>query len=77
MEKDYLFDALQDLVEYQAAKYPKKNPYKVLLEAMLTVMSEDNLHEVVAAVSELEQYQTGITFWYKDRADYIDRDFWN
>ena len=73
--KHELLDALQELDAYSkdiSGDYGTNH----ILRAMADVMSEDNLNEVVAAISEKLNYPVGITFWYGDRANFIDRDYW-
>ncbi|MBO5933033.1 MAG: hypothetical protein J6Q19_04835 [Bacteroidaceae bacterium] len=70
-EKQELHEALQDLKQYAS------NAHGIdLLYLMCDVMSEDNLHEVVAALSQKLDYPTGYRFWYGSRHDFIDKDFW-
>lgn len=67
-EKDYLYDAVADLI----SRYGERQ----VLDDICVMLSENALHEVIAAVSAFREYPTGITFWYHDRADYVDREFW-
>lgn len=66
-EKQYLADQLNMLIDSVGAES--------VLAAMYNVMSEDNLHEVLEAVG-VELYGDTPHFWYGDRADYIDRNWW-
>lgn len=71
---EYLQDFAEELAGYQSRKRGK-NGYAYLIAHMMRVMSEDNLHEVLEAAAEDMGYKEG-DFWYGDRADFIDREFW-
>lgn len=67
-EKSYLYDAVASMIDRYGAQK--------VLDDMCVLMSEDNLHEMVAAISEYRNDPYGVDFWYGDRANFVDREFW-
>lgn len=67
-QKEYLYDAVSQMVDRYGAMR--------VLDDICTMMSEDNLHEIIAAVSEFRNDSYGIDFWYGDRANFVDHEFW-
>lgn len=68
-EKGYLYET----VSYLNSAIGTSETLGLITEAL----SENALHEVLAAIDERENWQLGIPSWYGNRADYVDPEFFN
>ena len=73
-EQHNYYGDLCELSWYMQEIQGKKQP-NLILYAMAEAMSEENLHEVIAAICEKLDYQMGYRTWFGSRSNFIDRDY--
>ena len=69
--KHQMYEDLCDISRYMQDISGQRNPNQILY-SLAEVMSEDNLHEVIAAICDKIDYDMGYDYWYGDRANYLD-----